>query len=100
MGINLIRTTGTSPTGTSGPNLRRRWGTANDRAYLDRRGGGAFHRPFVVLAPIVMAVRSLFAVVRTMSIGAPWQIVPAGVLAGTMSSVEASKAHDRESEVG
>ena len=43
---------------------------------------------------------SLFTVVGALSTGAPWQILPAGVLAGTTTSVEASKVHDRENEVG
>jgi hypothetical protein len=42
-------------------------------------------------------IASLFTIVGAVSIGAPWQIVPAGVLAGIMASVEASRVHDRES---
>ncbi len=45
---------------------------------------------------IGILIASLFTVVGALSIGAPWQIVPAGVLAGITASVEASKVHDRE----
>ncbi len=45
---------------------------------------------------IGILIASLFTVVGAVSIGAPWQIIPAGVLAGIMASVEASRVHDQE----
>ncbi len=42
-------------------------------------------------------IASLFTIVGAVSIGAPWQIVPAGVLAGLIASAGASTFHDRES---
>ncbi len=48
---------------------------------------------------IGILIASLFTVVGAVSIGAPWQIVPTGVLAGIMASVEASKVHEGDGEV-
>ncbi len=42
-------------------------------------------------------IASLFTIVGAVLIGAPWQIVPAGVLAGIIASAGASTFHDRES---
>ena len=44
---------------------------------------------------IGVAIGVIFTLVGALSIG-EWQIVPAGILAGIMASVEASKVHDRE----
>ncbi len=66
------------------------------QAIIDAVGVRSRYRRLVNMA-IGILIASLFTVVGALSIGAPWQIIPAGVLAGIMASVEASRVHDQES---